>query len=273
MVAIADSVTNQWMALEVSSDLTSWTDLAQLFTAKHSYVYIDDDNPPEIPRRFYRVRVPGVSVAQARARWESQRIENYRFQIYSWDGPVVYEAQVTIMNGKKEISDVKIYQGLPVDFSPDIVPTIDDIFDWLEMASHENPVMLRAQYDPQLGFPYRCIILSRSFPPLDMLIFDFAPLPSGAGEEATAQAGPETQAESPGDKAGFGRVHIEGFSTPNPKGSKSGDKLDRAKLHMKKKSPDLRSRDRKTENNAGEAGPSVGMVSTEEKRSQAIRSR
>ncbi len=118
-VTIANEVEDQWMVLEASSDLNSWTELVHVLFTKpefrppaptvHNWYY--DSQAGTLPRRFYRVRVPGRSVEQARKLWESQKMRSYRFHILytEWRsgslppyGIYSFEGDIIMIDGKKK---------------------------------------------------------------------------------------------------------------------------------------------------------------------------
>ena len=167
VLTIANPVPQQWMGIEVSLDLRSWKEIGNLMTNNRFglITFVDETAEGDGPR-FYRIRVPGTSVDQARALWESQNPRSYHFRLrYTvWEPKKVeYEALVSVKNGQKRVYQVT-QGGRPTsDYDPNDFPTIEELFDRLELAVFRAARQVQVQYDPQRGFPVRCLIDDHQF--------------------------------------------------------------------------------------------------------------
>ena len=201
-VTIANEVEDQWMVLEASSDLNSWTELVHVLFTKpefrppaptvHNWYY--DSQAGTLPRRFYRVRVPGRSVEQARKLWESQKMRSYRFHILytEWRsgslppyGIYSFEGDIIMIDGKKEIHVEDTIGMLGPSINPNDFPSIEGLFDLIDRYTQVPGIAIWVWYDPEFGFPYRCEIDAGVL--IQYTISDFSVLPSGSGENSSRQ--------------------------------------------------------------------------------------
>ena len=161
-VAFAPQTTN-WVALEASADLSTWTEVADVATT-NSGTFFTDQAAALSTCRFYRLRQPGTTADDARAKWPTDTNLSYQFQLIrvAYTGSVsVLTATVTVTAGQKIISNAQangqsIAQPDPADF-----PSVEDLFAALRSAQQTGCRQVWAIYDPVLGYPVECVIDQR----------------------------------------------------------------------------------------------------------------
>jgi hypothetical protein len=100
--------------LEGSPDLKAWYPIANLLTTNSTGPFLDYP-PSGALARFYRVRSPGVPVAEAMSAWDSWKPGRYRYRFQNTkreQGGIVLAGTVTISNGVKAVTEVSS-NGLP----------------------------------------------------------------------------------------------------------------------------------------------------------------
>jgi hypothetical protein len=153
------SVTNQWMRVEISSDLEEWSELVNLITTRPQGGIYVDVAARDAERRFYRVVVPGTSVEEAKARWKSHAVSRYQFRARHWDHRTgLVTGTVMVANGTKTVTDVTICGQPASEFDPEAFPAIEELLDLLEEAAAAGALLVWSQYDAELGFPFRALI-------------------------------------------------------------------------------------------------------------------
>jgi hypothetical protein len=161
--------TTNWVALEASDDLSTWTEVADVATTNSGTFFVDQAAALS-PCRFYRLRQPGTTADDARAMWPTDTNLNYQFQLIrvTYTGFVsLLTATVTVTAGQKIISNAQangqpIAQPDPADF-----PSVEELFAALRSAQQMGCRQVWAIYDPVLRYPVECIIDQRvaAFPP------------------------------------------------------------------------------------------------------------
>jgi len=167
VLAVADPITNEWMRIEVSSDLVSWAGLVNFATTNQLSPFIyGDDTASAVARRFYRISAPGTSVEQARTLWKSQNVSSYSFSLqHTFVGMGrIFRGKVMVRNGKKTVTDVTLNGEPVIEFDPDDFPTIEELFDLLEGAANQGVRSVWVRYEGHRGFPCRCLIDNRDSP-------------------------------------------------------------------------------------------------------------
>jgi hypothetical protein len=159
--------TTQWMRLEISSDLSSWTELVSIATTNLAgAVLYGDDTAQRAGRRFYRITYPSRVLEEAHSLWQAQNLDAYRFQLRrvgppsdrSSTIPVVLTGTVTVRAGQKTVTDVEVNFQPAAEFNPADFPTVAEMFDLLAEAATGGVRLVWARYDPNRGFPLRCLI-------------------------------------------------------------------------------------------------------------------
>lgn len=147
----------QWVRVESSTDLVNWTERAQVI-ADRAHLFAEPE-AKRIPRRFYRLVVPGTSLEEARRRWEALRLRDYRFRFSTIPaGAVAPSGALTFASGQKTLSDLRdAISGQPLEnIDPSGIPNIDELFSIIEertQAAFGNRVDCRVVYDPEKSFP------------------------------------------------------------------------------------------------------------------------
>ncbi|HYE30789.1 MAG TPA: DUF6174 domain-containing protein [Methylomirabilota bacterium] len=148
-----------WFDIEVSTNLTDWSRLATALSTNATAFFVDD-SATNAPTRFYRLRIPGTTVAQQQAIWTELRRRTYTIQVERISSSGKYlSADVTVTSGAKHISNVKdpLTGEAVADFDPADFPSIEEIFTKLEAAAQTGIYDLRVWYDPKHGYPTRMI--------------------------------------------------------------------------------------------------------------------
>ncbi len=157
--------TTEWVGLESSEDLRTWTPVVEVAAQTDSVLYVDVE-PSVRAARMFRVRAPGVGLVEARARWDAARAANYTlvFERLSPTPPFQLSARVTVRDGTKEVTDL-VADGVPMtEVEPFLFLTVEELFAELEQARSEPIRQVWVTYDPVLGFPARCTLDRRSGP-------------------------------------------------------------------------------------------------------------
>lgn len=151
--------TSDWVAVEVSSDLTQWSELVHLATRRAFTVYVDVE-AGTVPRRFYRLRWPGLTVNDAEARWLSRPRATYRMRLerISSVSPFLVRGTVTVQEEAKSITEAEADGLMLADPDPAYFPAIEELFAELRRAKDDGVPQLWVTYDPVLGFPLRCTL-------------------------------------------------------------------------------------------------------------------
>jgi hypothetical protein len=155
-------------ALEVSEDLKDWRGHLEISTRLDSVKLYDRDvSPRSGGLRFYRVRVPGRTIAEARAAWGAHALESYtyHFQRTCFCTPwTVREADVSVRNGQVVSATNVVYMPSPDRSAqppeqPDLskLKTIDEWFRYLEDAQQRADTTV-VSYDSVWGFPRRMVV-------------------------------------------------------------------------------------------------------------------
>ena len=161
-VAFAPQTTN-WVALEASDDLSTWAEVADVATTNGQTSFVDPGMALS-PHRFYRLRQPGTTVDEAKAKWPTNTNLSYQFQLMrvSYTGSLsVLTATVTVTAGQKTISNAQA-NGQPI-AEPDLTdfPSVEELFSALNSAQQTGCRETWAIYDPVLGYPVKCVIDQR----------------------------------------------------------------------------------------------------------------
>lgn len=88
--------------------------------------------------------------------WESEGPASYVFdyRVVCYCPPEITRAVTITVDDGEVVGATYVDSGEPVDpFSPGDYPTVGDLFDEIESALAEDPYSIRAEYDPQLGYP------------------------------------------------------------------------------------------------------------------------
>ncbi len=96
--------TTNWVALEASRDLRIWSEVADVASTNSLTFFIE--HLASLPvRRFYRLRLPGTTVDDARAKWPTNTNLSYQFELTSADElGAVLTGTVTVAAGQKAIT-------------------------------------------------------------------------------------------------------------------------------------------------------------------------
>jgi hypothetical protein len=150
----------EWVVLEKSSDLREWSELVNYKSRVQSELFIDSISP-EVTHRFYRLRTPGKSIAEMRARWEAQNLKRYQYRVMriiqgvvppqQGSGPGFFSGTLTVFDGEKTLT----WEPESDTPGPEDFPTIDELFDWLGMAEADERQLrhMWVVYDHEYGFP------------------------------------------------------------------------------------------------------------------------
>mgnify|MGYP001547304783 CR=1 FL=1 len=161
-VAFTPQTTN-WIALEASDDLSTWTEVADVATTNSETSFVDEAAALS-PQHFYRLRQPGTTVDEARAKWPTNTNLSYQFQLMcvSDTGSFsVLTATVTVTAGQKTISNAQ-ENGEPIaEVDPADFPSVEELFSALKNAQQAGCRETWAIYNPALGYPVKCVIDQR----------------------------------------------------------------------------------------------------------------
>lgn len=153
------------VVVQVSEDLGVWQDLLDVCSRTNRVSVFDRDaSLAKGGARFYRLRVPGVSVESAHARWQAQALQSYsyHFQRRCFCPPeIIREADVTVSHGQV-VGATNVVYGDPFwtpPEQPDLsgLHTIEQFFDMIVVAQQESGVVA-VSYDPVMGFPRRIAV-------------------------------------------------------------------------------------------------------------------
>jgi len=161
-VGFAPQTTN-WVAVEASGDLATWTEVADVATTNGETAFVDAAAALS-PHRFYRLRQPGTTVDEARAKWPTNTNLSYQFQLIcvrDTGSFTVLTATVTVTAGQKTISNAQA-DGQPIaEPDPADFPSVEELFSVLNSAQQTGCRETWAIYDPVLGYPVKCVIDQR----------------------------------------------------------------------------------------------------------------
>ena len=151
-VAFTPQTTN-WVALEASDDLSTWTEVADVATTNKGAFFINQGKALS-QCRFYRLRQPGTTVDNAEVKWPTNTNLSYQFQLMrvNYTGSLsVLTATVTVTAGQKVISNAQadgqpIAQPDPADF-----PSVEELFVALRSAEQTGCRQVWAIYDSVRG--------------------------------------------------------------------------------------------------------------------------
>lgn len=158
--------TTNWVALDGSGDLRTWNEVADVASTNTQTFFIEQ--MASLPQcRFYRLRRPGTTVDDARAKWPANTNLSYQFELTSveYQGSVL-TATVTVTAGRKSITNAQA-DGQPLaQPDPASFPSVEELFVALSSAQQAGCRQVWAVYDPKLGYPANCFIDQRvSAPP------------------------------------------------------------------------------------------------------------
>ena len=100
------AMSTQWVSLQASSDLITWTNLIHFSTGKTNPIPFVDETAGAAEHRFYRVRSPGMSVDQAQELWHDQGLQDYHYRIEVTWHELVENAEA---RGASSISSLAIH--------------------------------------------------------------------------------------------------------------------------------------------------------------------
>lgn len=180
--------TTQWLQLETSSDLRSWTVLVSLATgSSEQIITYGDDTAGASGIRFYRISYPSSTLDRSRAIWREQYPAVHRYRLLRVGPPTastgniskIIAGTVTVNAGRKEVTEVTVNSEPSLEFSPQDFPTIDELFDMLAEAGAQGVRLVWARFDPGRGFPFLCFFDQPPLPGgrVSFLISDFTVLP------------------------------------------------------------------------------------------------
>lgn len=158
--------TTDWVAVEWSADGVVWKELVNVAANASATVYADVDARSR-SHRLYRLRSPGTAVSAAGHTWAQRPRAAYRFQVdrLRTVSPFLVQATVEVRPDGKRILDV-VSDGFPVvDPDPDLLPSIEELFERLEARRTEGARQVWATYDPTLGYPTSCTLDLRNWEP------------------------------------------------------------------------------------------------------------
>jgi hypothetical protein len=145
--------------VEVSCDLRGWAELINVDTTKPDVV-VEDHASGSGPVRFYRARVPGLSVEDQQAAWTAAGLRQYRFHFTRscFCRPGILSGTVTVRDGVVvSVTDASDGQlGQPI-ASADIAQfkSIEQLFEVIRDAKANRADVIAVNYDPNLKFPAR----------------------------------------------------------------------------------------------------------------------
>ncbi len=147
-------------SIEVSNDFRTWQPLLGVTARKSSFYVVDRDAPADTNRiRFYRTRVPGLSVEEQAAKWTALRFSQYRyhFRRVCFCTPTIISGIVIVQDGSVigVTNALDEQTGQPIS-NPDLAQfrSIEQLFDEIRRALLRADVV-SVMYDPTLGLPAR----------------------------------------------------------------------------------------------------------------------
>jgi len=153
--------TTSWVLLEASPDLATWHAVANVLTTNSSVPFVDYPGSNALVR-FYRVRSPGVTVAEALSSWQARRPTHYQYSFQNTKletGGVILVATVTISNGVKTLTNVTA-NGFPTTtFDPADFLTPDEVFSLISEVEAHGVKLAHVTYDESWGFPSAVLVI------------------------------------------------------------------------------------------------------------------
>jgi hypothetical protein len=174
-----------WVLLQSSSDLALWHPVVNLLTTNSSVPFVDYPASDAFVR-FYRVRSPGVTAAEALSSWGANEPTRYQYSFQNTKldgGGVVLAGTVTISNGVKTVTNVTA-NGIPTTtFDPADFLTPDDVLAAIADVESQGASLAHVTYDEQWAFPAAVVIIpSTATPMTDYRISGFVDLSDGNGQ-------------------------------------------------------------------------------------------
>lgn len=174
-----------WVMLQASSDLVEWHPVVNVLTTNSSVPFVDYSASNAFVR-FYRVRSPGISAAQAATAWQAVRPAHYQysFEYTKLDGNfIVFLGTVTISNGVKTVRNVTANDNPTTAFDPADFLTPDEVFAVIANAESQGAKLAHVFYDEQWSFAAAVVIIpSTTTPMTDYRISEFVDLSGGTGQ-------------------------------------------------------------------------------------------
>jgi hypothetical protein len=166
---------SDWVSIEGSSNLSEWVSVASV-ASTNSVTIIHDPDARVRPQRFYRLRRPGFSVADAQANWSKCVAGNYQFKLVHWRDFHTFTGTVTVTNSQKVITDAEM-DGQPVQQpDPNDYPTIEELFALLQSTQLAGCRRVAAIYDLTCGYPTWCAVERTGQNPHEYRITDLTAL-------------------------------------------------------------------------------------------------
>lgn len=166
--------TTDWVSLEHSADLRRWRLLASVATTNASTLIHDPDGQ-SAPRRFYRLRQPGVTVGEARSLWQGAAVQDYQFRIehMRMHEFATLSATVRVTVGQKTIASAEV-NGVPVEEPDDSdFPSVEELFSLLEQAQTSGCRRVAVMYDAMDGHPTWCVVERVAINPIGKEVDEF----------------------------------------------------------------------------------------------------
>lgn len=172
----AQGITGERVNLDVSKGLNTWAVYRGIILSPEARararefpgwtlpissdgtVTLVDSRPRDRVAGFYRVRSPGPGWSEARQKWESLSVREYRYHFrrscFCFGAPG--DGIVHVKDGKvvevEELNSPRVPPG-PVAGDPTLYPTIDGLFDLLDQFVRDSADVLQFDLDPDLGMP------------------------------------------------------------------------------------------------------------------------
>lgn len=147
--------TNAWVALEMSDDLQTWSERANIASRDEALAFVDQKSG-EAQRRYYRLRVPGTTPGQAHEQWSMRDIRHYRYRIRVVDLPTRHHIAVVEVSDQTktviQVLEASTNEEMS-EFNPEFFPTVDQLFAELETLLDPELLDARITYDQEYGFP------------------------------------------------------------------------------------------------------------------------
>jgi len=143
--------------VEVSTDLRGWKRLLSVDARKPTVDVVDRNDPKDTNwMRFYRARVPGISVEDQQVGWAATGITNYsyRFTRLCFCRPGILSGTVTVQDGMV-VGVTNAFDGQisldNSDFSQ--FKSVEQLFEVIRQAKLQQADTIAIKYDAVLGFP------------------------------------------------------------------------------------------------------------------------
>ena len=148
--------------VEVSNDLRSWKALLSVDARKPTVEVVDRNDPKDTNwLKFYRARVPGISVDDQQAAWAATGLESYSYHFarVCFCRPIILSGTVNVRDGTV-VGVTNAFDGSQPIPNPDLseFKSVEQLFEVIRQAKLQQADTIAIKYDPVLRFPARVML-------------------------------------------------------------------------------------------------------------------